>query len=195
MLENDSLKSSPEKYAFIPVPPKPARQINETIWESASSLQAIEANWEQDRRPEIGYVEYRTKRFPKTGPRWPGHRYLVNPEVTRIAVLSWDGLIEYGGSNILFGFTALDPRYLRGAMFSWFTHIHGKYWIDIYDIASTTRIIQIQGEFHGVEPDEFQGRSLWVNDYYVLPLDTHGMRRLLVCNATGLTTHKGAPWK
>ena len=24
MLENDSLKSSPEKYAFIPVPPKPA---------------------------------------------------------------------------------------------------------------------------------------------------------------------------
>ena len=180
MLENNSLKSSPEKYAFIPVPPKSAKRINETAWESASVLEPSDARRSPPGAPR-GYAEFRGSHFPKTGPKWLG--YFLSPHLTRIAVLSWDGIIEYGGSNILFGFAPLDPQYSRMAMFSWFTHIHGKYWIDIYDVESAGRIIQIQGEFHGIEPAKFQGRSLWVNDYYILPLDTHGMRRLLVCDA------------
>lgn len=190
MLENGSWKGSPEKYAFIPLTSRSAKRINETEWESGSLLRPIEAGWEQARRPEIGYVEFRGKRFPKTGSKWPGQRYLLSPDQRRIAILSWDGIVERGGSNILFGFISLDQQYSQRIMFSWFTHIHGKYWIDIYDVASATRSIQIQGEFHGVEPDNFQGRSLWVNEYFILPLDSHGMRRLLACEVVRLQSAK-----
>jgi hypothetical protein len=61
--------------------------------------------------------------------------------------------------------------------------IKGQYWTDIYDVRSGERLVQIQGTFHGVEPHDFQIQAaLLAEKYYVLPLQTTGMRRLLICD-------------
>ncbi len=59
----------------------------------------------------------------------------------------------------------------------------GRYYTDVYEVQSGTRIIGIKGSFQTIAEDKFQQRSLWLKKrYFILPLSFEGMRRILVCD-------------
>ena len=131
--------------------------------------------------PDSFELVYLGKKFEKSGLHWVGSMgggttaaSRLAPDGRFVAVNSWSGvdlpgapLGEFGGSNM-----------------------HGKYYVDVYEVESMTRVIQIQGEFHNESPLHFVSASFWLGKrYLVLPLSTN-MRKLLFCDVTQLETKK-----
>jgi len=135
-----------------------------------------------------------TMTFPrsreKSGPKWAGIGEgtvgsFISHDLARLAVNSWDGV------DITYSF--LDPT-----SFGQRNKIKGQFWVDIYDIASEQRLIQIQGTFRGAEPGNFQGHAAWYGDrYYVMPVGgtlgsgEFSLRRLLICDVDAAERSQG----
>jgi hypothetical protein len=67
----------------------------------------------------------------------------------------------------------------------------GKYWIDIYDVASDVRLIQVQGDFRGLDP--FGDLRLFLTGrYYLFSLDGKKHQKMLVCDVDAAARAKGA---
>lgn len=161
---------SREKYALDPSYPGGARSLSESEWEAATPVWP--SQYGPDARPPSGAIEYLGHMFPKTGPNWP----TIPPQSslsqgTRIAVYSWDGVIKTCSAGPF-------------NCWIWDDHYRGDYWIDLFDVPSATKLIQIRGEFDGVDATRMlQAKSAWPNSrYFVVPLDPKGMRRLLACD-------------
>ncbi len=157
-----------EKYEVDTSRPQNVQEIDESAWQAAANSEKLV------RRPgNLSDVtndgkEFRGRFFKKSGPKWPeyGEGPYESFDNTRIVLDSWDGVIAF-----------LGP-------FEWGRdRIIGQYWTDIYGVRSGQRLIQIQGTFHGIQPNYFQLQaSLLGEKFYILPLQPKGMRRLLVCD-------------
>jgi hypothetical protein len=174
-----------EKYALDPHSASGARLISESDWEAATPLWPTTSG---QMYPRANALPFRGHLFPKSGPKWPVYSQGATTEDSRgIAVYSWDGVIDEctaGPFNC----------------WIWDDHFHGDYWIDLFDVPSASRLVQIRGKFRGVDLTRFQGRGVWPNSrFFVLPIDPNGMRHLLACDlevaaAThGIATSRTSP--
>ncbi len=180
-----NMKRAQEKYAIDSRLRGGVRRLSESEWDSASPLWPSGSR--SDLRPQADGLAFLGHLFPKSGRKWgPGDNASVNQGSTRIVVYSWGGVIDYctnGPFNC----------------YKWDDHVHGNYWIDLFDVQSATRLIRIQGKFRGREPGDVESPSVWPNSrYFVVPVEPKGMRRLLVCDvdaaaaAHGITTDRGS---
>jgi hypothetical protein len=174
---------SPQKYLLIPLGPKTAERISQSAWDAAPVLWTSEQGYSGGRSPgdSVSYVEYEGRRFSRSGPKWPvsTSKDLLSPGASRIAIFSWDGLIQYPSGEGINPFTPASGG-----------HYKGEYWIDIYDVASTARLIQIHGKFHGFDP---MGGSMFLTGrHYVFSLDYGKEQKLLVCDVSLAARNKGA---
>jgi hypothetical protein len=109
-------------------------------------------------------------------------RELVSPGQSRIVTFGWDGLIKYPGGE---GINPFNPA--SGGNYK------GKYWINVYDVGSAARLIQIQGDFGGFDPFGDPRASLFLTGrYYVFSLDGGKHRKLLICDVDAAALAKGA---
>lgn len=159
------------KYAIDLGRPVRVRRIDQSLWGSAPELKTHEGK----RAPVVLQpkgIDYRGHFLDISGPKWWDEDYyaaLLSPREHRIALNSREGGSSYPGP--------FEP----GRILS-----KGRYRIDIYDVESGRRVLLIQSTFHGgaeADPNDFQGEAFWLTDrYYVVPLEPHGMRRLLICD-------------
>jgi hypothetical protein len=161
-------------------------RLDNSVWESALGLQRTSKFLFplifQDRG-----IEYGGHILEKSGPKWAGPYDrpdiypLISPMHTRLVLNSWDGIVRYVPLE--------GPLLARDK-------VKGKFWIDLYDVASARRMIQIQGSFNGSPPSDIQGAAAWFTEqYYVLPLAPKGMRRLLVCDVDAADRMSGSGLK
>jgi hypothetical protein len=161
----------PIKYGVDLTRPKQVFQVTQSAWGSAVAIK-VEL-WKQASAPLSSEgISYAGHMLKKSGPQWRSPNLdaaLISPAEKRIALNSLEGGVGYPGP--------FEPGRIRA---------EGKYWIDIYELLTGQRALIIQGTFHGgadADPGLFQGRAFWLTDrYYVLPLEPHGMRRLLICD-------------
>jgi hypothetical protein len=181
-----SWSRSPQKYALIPLRGKTTDRISQAQWDAAPLLWTSEQGYRGYGGPtdSVAYAEYKSKRFPRSGLRWPlaTSGELVSPGQARIAIFGWDGVIEYPTGEGIFGVNAaFGGRY------------KGKYSIDIYDVASTARLIHIQGDFRGFDPFNDARASLFLTGrYYQFSLDGEKHKKMLVCDIDAAARMKGA---
>jgi hypothetical protein len=177
---------SRQKYLLIPLGPKTAERISQADWDASPVLWTSEQGDSGGRSPSdsLAYVEYKGRRFSRSGPKWPvsTSKDLLSPGRARIAIFSWDGVIRYPGGGDEGGFLFVTPG-----------HFRGKYWIDIYDIASAARLIQIHGDFHGFDPIGGARSNMFLTGrYYVFSLDYEKERKMLVCDVDAAARNKDA---
>jgi len=140
-----------EKYAVDLSQPNKVRRIDETMWSSGTPLQWNEfGNW-APRGPKDAGIMFGGRSFERSGPKWSGVGAppvgaSFNQGLTRIAVNSWDGFdIEYN---------PLDPTVLFQS-----DKVGGNFWIDIYEVGSGRRLLQIQGSFKKLARSASNGRA------------------------------------
>src|SRR5579862_5288578 len=127
-----------EKYAVDLNHPESIRQIDEATWEAGSVLDPSgPAPGIVKPRPEE--VNHPVNLFAMSGPK-RGEGGGLSPGGSRKGVNSWSGtdrdppqLLFYEGSLRGFVVDMIRARY------------NGRYWIDIYDVASARRLVQIGG--------------------------------------------------
>lgn len=157
-----------EKYVVDLNNPQGIHPIDEGSWEASTVLEPWKhyGNPASARFPPSG-MEYEGHLYPKSGSNWDMYgKALPSPGRSRVAVYSYDGIVQ----------RSYEPSF--GPQ-----RFDGTYWTEIYDVASTKRLIQIRGGFHGVDLTEFQGKSYWLGGrFFVEPLGVHGMRRVLICD-------------
>lgn len=106
------------------------------------------------------------KLFRKSGPQWPlpGEQVRISTDEKWIAVQSWEGRDYHNGDIIA-------PR---GG--------YGKFFIDLYDVASGRRFAAIEGTERGsLTADEPLGFTFWLESrYFIVQLGSH-LERMLVC--------------
>ncbi len=171
-----------EKYAVDLSQPNRVRRIDEKTWLSGTLIFNILNKHTLPSSPQAPGIIERGRVLARSGPKWSGvgagpvdARF--NEDMTKIAVNSWDGFdIEYN---------PLDPTVLFQS-----DKVRGNFWIDIYDIDSGERLLQIMGSFKKVGPRGFQWLSSWHGTrYFVVPVgggylgEMSDWRRLLVCDA------------
>jgi hypothetical protein len=163
---------SPSKYA-VSFGSRQVRKVTETEWEHSDSYLRfrVDANshdhWPY---PDSTKLVYLSKEYPKSGSKWPISLNFsrLSQDGRFLAVNSWDGVAYSADEGSLFGKD----------------HFDGNYYVDIYDVASAQRILLVQGEFHGVQPEDMFSRSAWISkSLYVLPLDwQHKLRKFVICD-------------
>jgi hypothetical protein len=93
----------------------------------------------------------------------------VSPGRSRMTRHRWSGIVSYPEEG--------------------FNRAKGEYETEISDSASGASLIQIKGEFHGVDPRQFQANSSWVTSrYFLFPL---APRRILFCDVDRAAAAKG----
>lgn len=171
--------SPPPKYAVDLSGREGTRRISDAEWGAATELSYSGfATKGVTPRDEDSGVQCKGPLLKRSGPRWHGvggdpMKALLSWSANRVAVNSWDGVIEYGEP---FGFVHGPVR--------------GQYWIDIYETGTGRPLVRIQGSFRGANPYIFQMHGAgWYGDrYYILPVGREmgngefSMRRLLVCD-------------
>jgi hypothetical protein len=177
-LETTGKWDSLVKYEIDLARPKQVLPVVQPAWGSAATLKG--ELWKQASAPVSSEgIEYAGHMLRKSGPQWHNYATFISPGEKRIALNSLEGGVGYPGP--------FEPGPIRAK---------GKYWIDIYDVQTGQRELIIQGTFHGgadADPGLFQGRAFWLTDrYYVLPLEPHGMRRLLICDVDAAMSQDGS---
>lgn len=113
-------------------------------------------------------VKFVGRSFPKTGPRFPFNdrdATSVSAKEKFLTVHSWSGTENTCDTFLCFG---LPP--------------HGRYWIDLYDVASGQRVVEIKGRYWDLEAAQLFGATMWLDDrYFVLPLNGD-LRTFLFCD-------------
>ena len=156
-----------ERYSVDLASPENVRPIDEASWNAAPVL---EPEFPRAPRPatyQPDGLRYRDHLLAKSGPNWDFYgKAAVSPGESRVAVFSYDGIVQ---RSYEFSF---QP-----------TRFDGTYWTEIYDVASGKRLLHIRGKFKRVDLTELQGKSYWYSGrFFVEPLETDGMHRLLVCD-------------
>jgi hypothetical protein len=157
-------------------------RIEEKTWDAGSVLEPTTGGvWQP--QPMLRNNE----KFPISSPKYAGS--VSSPGGSRIAVDSWSGTVRDPPQILSWEPGPSSLGFLIGLIRA---HYDGHYWIDIHDVVSGSRVVQIRGDFHGDHPLYFQGKAKWLNGrYYVLPLEPEGMRRLLVCDIDAAAKSKG----
>ena len=174
------LAPAPEKYAVDLNRPKTYRRISDSEWEAALLLPYDRGPRVLPRDGDPGVQFGGGPLLRSSSPNWRGAGNSSFPiearfsrNRTRAAVNSWDGIVENPGPW---------PGWVG-------SKIHGRYYVDIYDGASSAPLVRIRGTFKRVDPYLFQGHGDWYSGYYVIPMGRTllgslvGMDRLLVCDA------------
>jgi len=161
-----------EKYA-ISLDTKKVRRATQSEWDQADPYLTFRVGADSlGRSLEAGQkVKYKGREFDKSGSKWPQGQdpSLVSANGNFLAVNSWDGVLAYVENG------GLLPFYRD--------HLDGHYYVDFYNVSSGQHLLTLQGEFHGVDPQELFDKSGWISkSYYLLPLDEKGMRRFVLCD-------------
>ena len=156
-----------EHYAVDLNHSKDVRRIENDRWDAAPVLEPEAYNDGGAAKIQPEGLEYKDHFFAKSGANWDMYgKALASPGRSRMAVYSYEGIVE---RSYDFSFA---PQ-----------HFEGTYWTEIYDVASAKRLVQIRGDFHGVDLTEFQGKSVWLGGrFFLQPLAVNGMRRVLICD-------------
>jgi hypothetical protein len=165
-----------EKYGVDLSHTEEIRKIDEATWDAGTVLEPEKFAQPEQAIFQPNALKYQSHLYPKSGLNWDQYgKALISPGKSRMAVYSYDGVVKRS-----YEFSFKPQRF------------DGTYWTEIYDVASTNRLIQIRGEFHGVDLTEFQGKSYWLGGrFFLQPLEVRGMRRLLICDVDAAAKASG----
>jgi hypothetical protein len=167
---------SPDRYAADLTTGR-VRKASETEWRGAepwvsfrkSALRSGLVMKEKDR------LAYKGREYPHTGIKWPTVSEDASPvskTENYLAVNSWDG--EEGGGGDL-------PSFGSGG------RTRGHYFVDVYDTNSGSLLLSVKGHFHDFTalPNDLFRSSAWISTrYYMLPLNSEHLNKLLICDAS-----------
>jgi hypothetical protein len=184
-----------EKYSVDLSHPEAVQLVDENIWEAATVLdRGTDGTWNAYLKEPAS-----PSRLEKSGPKWGGDA--ASQGRSRAAVYSWSGTVRDPIGPPPYEGSVADS--IGGLFFPWTQpRYEGRYWTDIYDVESATRLVQIRGDFRRESPDNFQGKARWfASRFYLMPLEPNtlfhvplkrdGMRRLLICDIDSAAKAKG----
>jgi hypothetical protein len=165
-----------ERYSLDLAKPGSVGPIDEASWNAAPVLEPNFPRPPEQATYQADGLRYRDHLLAKSGPNWDLYaKAAVSPGESRVAVFSYDGIVQRS-----YEFSFQPERF------------DGTYWTEIYDVASGKRLIHIHGKFKRVDLTELQGKSYWYSGrFFVEPLETDGMHRLLVCDVDAAATSSG----
>jgi hypothetical protein len=169
------IRESPERYAITLGKPVRIRHATAAEWNNADPLLAFaspaapdhnhfDRSDESNRRAYI----YVGRSFAKSGPLWAlGNENLLSGDGRYLTVHSWDGNGGGCGDWVCLPIPSNNT---------------GRYWIDLYEVATGRRLLAVTGKTHYAGGDNFVAGAQWSGNYFVLPL-TATLDRFLLCDA------------
>jgi len=176
-----TIRESPEHYAIMLGKTAPVRPTTDSEWNNAHPLPSFasspdatyndEPYNESQRRPYI----YGGRSFAKSGLLWARqYQSLPSSDSRYLALNSWDG--KGRGATDWWPTPSFDNT--------------GRYWIDLYEVATGTRVIAITGRTRYVEGDHFLEGEQWSGKrYFIFPL-SKTLNPFLLCDVYAAKTHK-----